>query len=125
MKKFFFATSILMFVVFVACSPKTAPTTTSTPTTEPDSPKMMATTFSGEVHPLILSKCSPCHLPSKGGFKANFEIYESAKKYGADMVMRIQLNPTDKGFMPFKHDKLSPDEIDVFKKWVADGMQEK
>ena len=113
-----------MFVIFFACSPKTTPTATTT-TTEPDAPKLMATTFSGEVHPLILSKCVPCHIPSKGGFKANFETYESAKKYGPDMVTRIEMNPGDKGFMPFKHDKLSVDEIAVFKKWVADGMQEK
>lgn len=122
MKKLFIAASILMFVIFVACSPKTAPTTT---TPEPEAPKMMATSFQGEVQPLIQSKCVPCHLPSKGGLKANFETYEGAKKYGADMVTRIELNPTDKGFMPFKHDKLSVDEIAVFKKWVADGMQEK
>jgi len=124
MKKLFIAAGILMFVIFFACSPKTTPTATTT-TTEPDAPKLMATTFSGEVHPLILSKCVPCHIPSKGGFKANFETYESAKKYGPDMVTRIEMNPGDKGFMPFKHDKLSVDEIAVFKKWVADGMQEK
>jgi uncharacterized membrane protein len=125
MKKFFIASALMLFIVFVACSPKSTPTTTTTTTTEPDAPKMMATTYSGEVQPLIQSKCTPCHLPSKGGNKANFENYESAKKYGADMVRRIELNPTDKGFMPFKHDKLSADEIAVFKKWVEDGMQEK
>ncbi len=123
MKKLFIALTILAIVIFVACSPKTTPTTTTTTTTEP--PKMMLTSYASEVQPLIQSKCAPCHLPSKGGFKANFETYESAKKYGAEMVTRIELNPTDRGFMPFKHDKLSADEIAVFKKWVADGLQEK
>jgi len=126
MKKLFIALTVLMFVIFAACSQKSTPTTTTTTTTtEPDAPKMMATSYSGEVQPLIMSKCSPCHLPSKGGNKASFETYEGAKKYGADIVARIELNPGDRGFMPFKHEKLSADEIAVFKKWVADGMQEK
>jgi hypothetical protein len=75
--------------------------------------------------PLLQSKCSPCHLPSKGGFKANFENYESAKKYGADILARVQLNPADRGFMPFKHDKLSAEEIVIIKKWNEQGLLEK
>lgn len=127
MKKLFIASAILVFVIFVACSHKTTPgTTMGTGTTEQsDAPKMMATSYNGEVQPLIQSKCAPCHLPSKGGFKANFENYESAKKYGPDMVARVMLNPGDRGFMPMKHEKLSADEIAVFKKWVEAGMQEK
>ena len=71
-------------------------------------------------------KCTPCHLPSKGGFKTNFETYASAAKYGADMILRIERNPGEKGFMPFKSTtKLTAEEIAVFKKWVSDGMTEK
>ena len=121
MKKLFIALSLMAIVIFVACSQKTTPTTTTTT----ESPKTMGTTYASEVQPLIQSKCAPCHLPSKGGVKANFETYESAKKYGADMVTRVELNPGDRGFMPFKHDKLTADEIAIFKKWVADGLMEK
>ena len=71
-------------------------------------------------------KCSPCHLPSKGGFKTNFETYTSAAKYGAEMIVRIEHNPGERGFMPFKSpNKLTAEEIAVFKKWVSDGLVEK
>lgn len=112
-------TALLTVLIFIACSKKTAPGKTASET-----PKAKATTYTTDVLPLIQMKCTPCHLPTKGGFKANFENYASAAKYGADMVTRVQLNPGDKGFMPFKHEKLSTEEIAVFKKWVDGGMTE-
>jgi hypothetical protein len=75
--------------------------------------------------PLIQAKCSPCHVPSKGGNKANFENYESAKKYGADILARVQLNPGERGFMPMRHEKLTADEIVIIKKWNEQGLLEK
>ena len=125
MKKLFVSSVVIAVIVFAACTPKTNPSTTATTNPTTEEPKPMATTYTSEVWPLIQSKCTPCHIPSKGGRTASFETYESAKKYGAQMITRIELNPTDRGFMPFKHDKLSADEIALFKKWVADGMQEK
>ncbi len=113
MKKILLALTLFLALIFVACSKKASPG------------KVKMTTYETDVLPLIQVKCTPCHLPSKGGFKANFETYASAMKFGADMVVRIQRNPTDRGFMPFKHDKLSEAEIAVFKKWVDGGMQEK
>jgi uncharacterized membrane protein len=115
---------IIAIVVFVACSPKTNPSSTTNNTTV-EEPKPMATTYAAEVQPLILSKCTPCHVPSKGGNKAPLDNYENAKKFAAESLRRVELNPGDRGFMPFKHDKLSADEISLFKKWVADGTQEK
>ncbi len=115
MKKIFFALIIVAVSIFAACSKKNSP----------GKSKVVATTYTIDVSPLIQAKCSPCHIPSKGGRKANFETYEGSKKYGADMVTRIHLNPTDRGFMPFKNPKLSAEEIAVFKKWVDDGMLEK
>ena len=119
MKKVFITCIVSAVIIFVACSPKANPTTT------PETPKVKATTYIDAVQPLIQVKCAPCHLPSKGGRKADFETYGAAMKYGADMVARVQLNPTDRGFMPFKGAKLSDDEIGVLKKWVADGLLEK
>ena len=40
------------------------------------------------------------------------------------MLVRIQRNPGERGFMPFKHEKLPEVEIAVFKKWVDDGLLE-
>ncbi len=116
MKKTMFVLTIVGLTVFAACSKKNNPGKTL---------KVVATTYTMDVAPLIQAKCSPCHLPSRGGNKASFEDHASAIKYGADMVTRIQLNPGERGFMPFKNSKLSAEEIAVFKKWVDDGMLEK
>ncbi len=116
MKKILLVLTIISVAFFAACSKKNTASKT---------PKIIPTTYVTDINPLIQAKCSPCHLPSKGGFKANFENYEGAKKYGADMLTRVQLNPGDRGFMPFKHEKLSAEEIVVIKKWVDQGLLEK
>jgi hypothetical protein len=41
------------------------------------------------------------------------------------MLTRINLNPGDRGFMPFKHPKLSDNTINVFAQWKKDGLLEK
>ena len=117
MKKIPFVFTLILITVFAACSKKSSPGKT---VAEP--PKV---NYTADVTPLLQAKCTPCHLPSKGGNKANFENYESAKKYAGDIIARIQLNPGDRGFMPFKHAKLSEVEIALFKKWVEDGLLEK
>lgn len=119
MKRIIILATLASIFIFMACSKKSVPGKTASETA-----KVKATTYTADVLPLIQMKCTPCHLPTKGGFKANFENYASAAKYGADMVTRVQLNPGDKGFMPFKHEKLTAEEIAVFKKWVDGGMTE-
>ncbi|MBK8611078.1 MAG: hypothetical protein IPL84_14330 [Chitinophagaceae bacterium] len=114
MKKIFIAVLVGSVALFAACTKKASPAKV-----------VVKTNYNIDIVPLLQARCTPCHLPSQKGFKANFENYESAKKYAADMVTRIQLNPGDKGFMPFKHAKLAEEEIAVFKKWVADGLLEK
>ena len=116
MKNVFFTLTMICFSFFVSCSKKNNPGKT---------PKEIPITYTIDVSPLIQAKCTPCHLPSRGGKKANFETYESAKTYGAEMLGRIQLNPADRGFMPFKHEKLSVEEIVIFKKWIDQGLKEK
>lgn len=116
MKKVFAGLCLSAVILFAACAKKNTAAKTIIPT---------STTYTTDVLPLIQMKCSPCHLPSKGGNKANLEDYESAKKHAADMVKRIELDPGQRGFMPFKHDKLTADEITVIKKWVDGGAAEK
>ena len=127
MKKFILPFTVVGIVIFAACSQKTTPAKTETPTATPTAiPKPNATTYNGTVQALIQAKCAPCHVPSKGGNKANFDNYVSAQKFGADMIKRIELMPGTRGFMPFKSStQLSADDIAVFKKWVSDGSVEK
>lgn len=102
-------------LIFAACAKKNTATKTATETT---------TTFNSAVSPLLQAKCAPCHFPSKGGNKASFEDYASTMKHGAEILERIQRNPGERGFMPFKHDKLSAEEIALVKNWVDGGMKE-
>ena len=78
-----------------------------------------------DIVPLLQAKCLPCHLPSGGGRKADFENYESAKKYAIAMLDRVMIAPGGRGFMPFKGEKLPETEIAFLKKWMDQGLLEK
>jgi hypothetical protein len=83
------------------------------------------TTYSSAVASVISEKCSPCHIPSKGGNKKPYDNYANVKADIDEIIRRIDLNPTDKGFMPFKRPfKLAADTIAVFKKFKDDGALE-
>lgn len=115
MKKITFGLILFAVIVFTACTKKASPGKTVEKTT----------TYSTDIVPLLQAKCTPCHLPSKGGNKANFENYEGAKKYSTAMLERVMLNPGERGFMPFKHAKLPEAEIAIIKKWIDQGLTEK
>ena len=76
------------------------------------------------IQPTILANCSPCHIPPKG-FKLALNSYDAAKTNIDDMIRRINLAPAERGFMPFKHNKLSDSVISVFVRWKNDGLLEK
>jgi uncharacterized membrane protein len=86
-------------------------------------PKMV---FENSLQTLIVGNCSPCHIPEKGGKKKAYDNYANVKSDIDEIIRRVELNPTEKGFMPFrKETKLSDSTIAVFKKWKEDGMLEK
>ena len=80
--------------------------------------------YTADVQPIITQHCSPCHIPPKGNKEA-LNTYDAAKKNIDESIRRIQLNPGEKGFMPFKHPKLSDSTINVFVKWKEDGLLER
>ena len=79
-------------------------------------------TYENNIQTLVISNCTPCHIPSKGGNKKALDSYDSTKANISEMIRRINLNPLDKGFMPFKHEKLSESTIAVFMQWKEQGM---
>jgi len=83
------------------------------------------TTFEGNLQTVIMANCSPCHIPAKGGNKKAYDNYANVKEDIDGMIRRIQSEPGTKGFMPFKHDKLSDSTIAVFTKFKEDGLLEK
>jgi mono/diheme cytochrome c family protein len=87
--------------------------------------KVPKSTYAANLVSVIESNCAPCHIPAKGGNKKPYDNYNNVKTDIDEIIRRIQLNPTDRGFMPFKKtEKLSPEIVAVFTKWKADGMLE-
>ena len=113
MKKIVIISLVLTGAVFQFCSgPKQAQAT------------VVKANYTTDIQPVITMHCSPCHIPPKGNKEA-FNTYDAAKTHIDSMIARIKLNPGDKGFMPFKHPKLSDSTINVFVKWKEDGLLEK
>lgn len=83
---------------------------------------MAPVTYESRVHPIIMSNCAPCHT---GGKQETLNTYAAAKHEIDEIIERIQKNPGEKGFMPFKHDKLPDSTIQVFIRWKEAGMPEK
>jgi len=116
MKRYYVLTAIAMTSILLSyChSAKKAMTSTS------------KSTYENNLLPVIMANCSPCHIPSKGGNKTPYDNYANVNKNIDEMIRRIQLNPTDKGFMPFKKTaRLGDSTIAVFKQWKEDGLMEK
>ena len=82
-------------------------------------------TYETNVQPLIATKCAPCHIPPRGNKKA-YVTFDAVKDDIDEIIRRVHLNPTDKGFMPFKKlEKLPDSVINVLVQWKADGLLEK
>lgn len=82
--------------------------------------------YTANLQAVVTDKCSPCHIPSRGGNKKPYDNYANVKTDIDEIIRRIELNPGEKGFMPFKKTaKLSDSTINLFKQWRADGLLEK
>lgn len=113
MKRIYTLIALALVATAISCAKKT---------TAVSDTKKVTVTYALNIQPLLESKCAPCHLPAKGGRKTPFDTYEAAKSYLDPMINRVQLASTEKGFMPFKNEALSKEEIDLLKKWKEEGM---
>lgn len=121
MKKFFILSAVVVAaIIFANCNPGKKVTDGA------DAPVVAKSTYEGNLSSVIVANCSPCHIPSKGGRKKAYDNYANVKTDIDEMIKRIELNPTDRGFMPFKGTAKLPDStINHFKKWRDDGLLEK
>ncbi|HOZ69766.1 MAG TPA: hypothetical protein PLU11_04440 [Chitinophagaceae bacterium] len=81
--------------------------------------------FESNLKAVVMSECAPCHIPAKGGNKKPYDNYANVKTDIDEIIRRIEMNPGERGFMPFrKTTKLSDSTIALFKQWRADGVLE-
>ena len=116
MRKYFILTGITAAVlIFANCNPSKKAAATVVP----------KSTYTADLSVVIMNNCVPCHIPAKGGFKKSYDNYANVKTDINEMIRRIELSPTDKGFMPFKKKERLPDStVAKFKKWRDDGLLE-
>lgn len=117
MKKYFILSGIaIAALVFANCNSAKKTTVAVVPKSN----------YATNVSAVIMNSCAPCHIPAKGGNKRPYDNFANVKSDIDEILKRIQLNPTDRGFMPFKKAaRLSDSTIAVFAKWKADGLLEK
>lgn len=120
MKKIYFISAItaLAFFLSYCCG-------TRKMTGKDNPPPVAKTNFKTDMAPVIMAHCSPCHIPASGGKKKAYDVYANLKSDIDDIIRRIEMNPGEKGFMPFKkNEKLPESVIALFKKWKTDGLME-
>jgi hypothetical protein len=90
--------------------------------------------FNTQVKPIINRRCITCHggVRAKGGFSLLFREDAFAKTESgkpaiiagdpdhSEMIRRLTLKDPEER-MPYKHEALTSDEIDILKRWVREG----
>lgn len=79
-----------------------------------------AVSYEAEVKPIMLTSCAPCH--TQGGKKALYDNMETAKLGIDEIIKRVELDPSARGFMPKNKPKLSDKDIATLKKWKDTGL---
>ncbi|MBK8054539.1 MAG: cytochrome c [Saprospiraceae bacterium] len=110
--KFLFLTAIVAVLFLASCSKEDEPT-----------PVVVKTTYNKDIKPILLAKCTPCHLA--GGANPNkWDDFTSAKGKIDVIIERINREATATGFMPRNGAKLPAAELALIAKWKADGLLE-
>jgi hypothetical protein len=108
---------VAAIVVFSYCS--------SSKKTAAAAPVIPKVNYEANVMSIIQANCAPCHFPDKGGNKKALNTYTAVSANSDEILRRIQLAPTERGFMPNKKAKLADADINTIKQWKADGLLEK
>ena len=72
----------------------------------------------------MAGSCGPCHITGKGN-KKPLDSYAAVSTTIDDIIVRVQKNPGEKGFMPAMHPKLPDSTINALIAWKQAGMLEK
>jgi hypothetical protein len=93
----------------------TALTVVVRPTVTPPPPTSKITYE--QVRPILQANCGSCH--------AEFLTYNTARGKANQIATRIQLQPSQAGFMPQGGTSLPDNQINLIKQWISDGLLEK
>jgi hypothetical protein len=87
-------------------------------TTKNAAGKIQTVSYEADVAPILQERCTPCHFPD-GGKRRFLDTHQAVKENIDSILYRVQLQPDQKGFMPFKSKKppLSDSLINVLKTW--------
>lgn len=81
-------------------------------------------TYVSHIQSIVAAKCTPCHFPPQGN-KEPYHTYAAVARDVDEIILRVNKNPGEKGFMPLRHPKLSADTIQLFAAWKEQGLLEK
>ncbi|MCB1274935.1 DUF1549 domain-containing protein [Prosthecobacter sp.] len=124
--------------VFAAAPDPTAPAAPSAPVVAAPAttPAAPGVDFVRDVQPLLETKCLECHNPNKIKGKLLMDSAEALLKGGdvgpaliagqpdkSEIIKRIVLPKDHDDIMPPKGGPLAANEIDVLKRWVAEGAK--
>ena len=77
------------------------------------------------LRPLLLINARLVIFRQREEIKKAYDNYANVKADIDEIIRRIELNPTDKGFMPFKKSqKMAADTIAIFKSFKDGGSLE-
>ena len=79
--------------------------------------------YDADLKPLMVRSCTPCHFPEQGK-KEMLDTYDATRVNIKDIIARMEMDPSEKGYMPFKSKKeaMSTEEVQKFKDWMAQGF---
>ena len=80
--------------------------------------------YSSEIASIMEAQCAPCHFPAKKGNKKPLDTYAAVKENIDEILVRIQLDSTDKKVMPKMKPHLDAATIATIKNWKESGMVE-
>ncbi len=91
--------------------------------------------YTDHILPLVEANCSKCHNPDRHKADLDLTTYPAALKGSGSGAIVVSGNPdssklwkalmhTEEPFMPPNRPKLPDKDLDVFKKWILDGLLE-
>lgn len=90
--------------------------------------------FAAQIQPIFAKRCYECHGPDENegdlrlharadAFPANEDhwVIRPGKPGDSELVRRLKLPKSDDEIMPAEGDPLSPEQIDLIERWIAEG----